>query len=283
VRAHGTLTDIPEAGTNDHVCWVYDDAAAFDRTVEEFLVGGLERGERLLCVGERVIESLSGLTVDVPTLIAAGAVETQTMAQAYAATGPFRCENQLSYYESATQRALAEGYRGLRVIAEVSALAADPATRSELVRWEHVADDFIAQGSGFTAVCAYSGDLADEALTDITAVHPLVHASDGLSPFQIFFDDDHIVLVGSVDTFSADRLARVLAASPVGPDGAVLDLALLEFADIAACRAVALWARGMQGRSLPVEVRGASPLFRRIWQVLGLGELAAIGFAESAA
>jgi hypothetical protein len=39
----------------------------------------------------------------------------------------------------------------------------------------------------------------------------------------------------------------------------------------------------MQDRSLPVEVRGASPLFRRIWQVLGLGELAAVGFAESAA
>jgi STAS domain len=83
-----------------------------------------------------------------------------------------------------------------------------------------------------------------------------------------------------VDTFSADRLAHVLAASPVGATGAVLDVSLLEFADVAGCRALALWARGLADRSLPVEVRGASPLFRRMWDVLALG---AVGFEKAAA
>src|SRR5215217_7501837 len=120
------LTEVPGAGTTDHVCWVYDDEAAFDLAVRDFLAGGLERGERLLCVGERVIESLQSLTLpdqDVADLMAAGALETQTIAEAYAATGPFRPEGQLAYYETATRRALAEGYRGLRVVAEVSVLA----------------------------------------------------------------------------------------------------------------------------------------------------------------
>jgi hypothetical protein len=44
VRAHGVLSDIPEAGTSDHVCWVYDDDAAFDRAVQEFLAGGWSAG-----------------------------------------------------------------------------------------------------------------------------------------------------------------------------------------------------------------------------------------------
>ena len=39
----------------DHLCWVYDDDAAFDAAVRAFLAGGVSRGERLLCVGERVI------------------------------------------------------------------------------------------------------------------------------------------------------------------------------------------------------------------------------------
>ena len=52
----------PNAGTADHVCWVYDDDATFDAAASEFLAGGLARGERLLCVGERVIESLHGQT-----------------------------------------------------------------------------------------------------------------------------------------------------------------------------------------------------------------------------
>ena len=37
-------------------------------------------------------------------------------------------------------------------------------TRSELVRWEQAADGFIAQSPGLTALCAYSGALAGEAL-----------------------------------------------------------------------------------------------------------------------
>jgi ABC-type transporter Mla MlaB component len=286
VRAHGVLSHIPEAGTSDHVCWVYDDDAAFDRAVEEFLAGGLARGERLLCVGERVIDRLQGLTLperDVPALIASGALETQTLAQAYEAAGPFLPENCLSYYETATQRALDEGYRGLRVIAEASVLAADPVTRSALVRWEHVADDFIAQNAVFTAMCAYSGELTGDALADVTSVHPLVQASGAVPTFRVFFDDERLVLAGSVDTFSAGRLARVLASSPVGPGGAVLDVSLLDFADVAGCRTLALWVRDLRHRSLAVEVRGASPLFRRMWEILMLDELAAAGFAESAA
>ena len=175
VRAHGVLSGIPDAGTSDHVCWVYDDDAAFDLAVSEFLAGGLERGEQLLCVGERVIDSLRGQTSpvgDVDALIAGGILRTLTLAEAYEAAGPFAPENQLAYYDAATRSAIKAGYRGLRVIAEVSALAADPAVRPELVRWEHVADDYIARGTGFTAMCAYRAELAGEALADVAVGPP---------------------------------------------------------------------------------------------------------------
>ena len=285
MRAHGVLSDIPEAGTSDHVCCVYDDDATFDRAVEEFLAGGLENGERVLCVGERVIERLHGLALpgDVPALIAEGAIETQTLEQASAAAGPFRTENPRSYYAAATRRALAEGYRGLRVVAEVSVLAADPVTRSELVRWEQAADGFIAQSPGFTALCAYSGTLTGEALADVTSVHPLVHGPEGLPPFRVFFEGNHVALAGSVDTFTADRLARVLASSPVGADGAVLDLRGVEFVDVAASRAIARWAQDLSARAVRLEVRGAPPLLRRMWQLLALDEIAPVTFAGVAA
>jgi anti-anti-sigma regulatory factor len=286
VRAHGVLSDIPEAGTSDHVCWVYDDDAAFDRAVQEFLAGGLERGDRVLCVGERVIERLHGLSLpagDVPTLIAAGAVETQTLAQANAAAGPFRTGNQLSYYAAATRRALAEGYRGLRVVADVSVLAADPVTRAGLIRWEQVADGFIAQAPGLTALCAYSSTPAGEALADVVSVHPLVRGPESLPPFRVFVEDGHVALAGSLDTFTADRLARVLASSPVGAEWAVLDLRRVEFVDVAASRAIARWAQDLSARAVRLEVRGASPLLRRMWHVLALDEIAPVTFAGDAA
>ena len=281
MRAHGVLSGIPEAGTSDHVCWVYDDPTAFDRAVQEFLAGGLARGERLLCVGERVIESLP--SAEVAALIADGTLETQTLAQAYEAAGALLPEDQLAYYETATRRAIDAGYRGLRVIAEVTALAADPAVRPELLRWEHVADDYIAQGTGFTAICAYSSQLVPEALADVTAVHPLVHGSGDAPGFRIFADDDRLVLAGSVDTFSAGRLAGVLALSPVGSRGVVLDLRLAEFLDVAACRVLARWAHTLHDRALPLEIRDASPLLQRMWQVLELNDVAPVVFAGAAA
>jgi hypothetical protein len=280
------LNEIPGAGSSDRVCWVYDDDEAFDRAVREFAAGGLERGERLLCVGDRVIDSIRNEAAEfggVEALIASGTLQTLALEEAYDAAVASTPEQQLAYYEGATRRAIEDGYRGLRVIAEVTPLAADPARRAELVRWEHIADDFIAQGTGFTALCAYSGQLTREALTDVASVHPLVHAPDGVPSFRVSFDDNRVAVAGSVDTFDADRLARVLASSPVASDGAVLDLELLTFVDVAGSRVIARWASGMQGRTVPLEVRGASPLFRRMWQVLALDEVAPIAFAGAPA
>jgi anti-anti-sigma regulatory factor len=287
VRAHGGLSDIPEAGTSDHICWIYgEDDAAFHRAVRRFLAGGLERGERLLCVGERVIDSLS-TDADgfggADALVAGGALQTLTMSEAYDAARGFVPGDQRSFYDAAIGAAIADGYAGLRVVADVSVLAADPGSGAALLEWEHLADDIIASGAGFTAMCAYSGELSQETLADVASVHPLVHTPAGMPPFQVYFEDDHVALAGSVDTFSADRLARVLASSPVDAQDAVLDLRLVDFVDVAASRAIAGWAQDLSARAVRLEVRGASPLLRRMWQVLALDEIAPVAFAGSAA
>jgi len=282
VRAHGELIEVPGAGATDHICWVYDqDDATFDRAVRRFLAGGLARGDRLLCIGERVLACLAVEDDDfagADALLGSGALRTMTTRQAYEATGVFAAGTQLAYYRAATEAALADGFTGLRVVADVSPLAADPGVREELVRWEHVADSFAASGAGFTAMCAYSAELTAEALTEVASVHPLAHVS-AEPTFRVFFDDDRVALSGSVDTFSADRLARVLESSPVSGDGAVLDLARVEFVDVAASRVIARWARDLDARSLPLEVQGASPVLRRMWRVLGLADVAGVRFA----
>ena len=286
VRAHGLVEDVPEAAAADHLCWVYADDAAFDDATREFLAGGLARGERVLCVGQRVIDSLGTLfrpTDDVADLIARGTVETLTLAEAYEAAGPFLPEQQLAYYHAASRRAKDDGYRGLRVNAEVSDLAADPDQLPELLRWEHLADEYAAHGSGFSAMCAYRSDLAPEALADVAAVHPLLRAPEEFSSFRLYADDDHLSLVGTVDVFSVDRLTRVLSATRVKDDGIVLDLTGLDFVDVAGCRALARWAAGLDPGQVSVEVVGASSLLRRMWDLLHLGRLAPITFAEALA
>jgi anti-anti-sigma factor len=286
VRAHGLVDHVPGAEPTDHLCWVYEDDAAFDDAAREFLAGGLARGERVLCVGERVIEGLrtpGTLPRDLSDLVAEGTVETLTLAEAYEAAGPFLPELQLAYYDTATRRARDAGYRGLRVIAEVSDLAADPAQRAELVRWEHLADDYAARGSGFSAMCAYRADLGPEALADVASVHPMVHASGEATSFRLFAEEDRLVLAGSIDTFGSDRLTRVLAAASVTDDVTVLDLTSLEFIDVSGCRVLARWAAGLARRSVSVEVTGSSALLRRMWQLLALDRVAPVTFAGAPA
>ncbi|UOY02217.1 MEDS domain-containing protein [Blastococcus sp. PRF04-17] len=285
MRPSGLVSEVPRLDATDHLCWVYDDDASFDQAVERFLSGGLARGERLLCVGDEVVDRMRGDAAPipgVPALVASGALDMLTVADAYQAAGEFTPERQFEFYEKRTRQAIDDGYTGLRVVAELSALAADTGRRAELVRWEHVADGFMASGSGMTAMCAYRGDLPADALADVASVHPLVRAPDGTPSFRVFFDEDRVVVAGDVDTFGADRLAALLASSPVGPERAVLDLGPVEFVDVAAARVLARWARALQARSVAVEIRGASPLFGRMWRVLGLGDLVPVTFGQRA-
>lgn len=268
------------------MCWVYDDDVTFDVAVHDFFADGLARGEQLLCVGERVIESLrtgAAPLPDVDRLVAGERLALMTTAEAYTAAGGFAPERQLEFYEAATNAARAAGFTGLRVIADVSPLGADPAQLPELVRWEHLADSFIAGGGGLSAMCVYRHDLAPELLAETALRHPVVEAPAGLPPFRIFFDEDRLVLAGSIDTFGAARLSRVLASSPVTGTVVTLDLRRVEFIDVAGCRALAAWAGELRQRSVALHLLGASRLLRRMWELLALADVAPVTFLEQAA
>jgi hypothetical protein len=281
VRAHGRVVEVPEAGPADHVCWVYDDPRDLDATAAQFLQGGLARGERLLVVGDGMLETLDRDTLPfggTDALLATGALEILDLGAAYEGATQYTPEQQLAFYEVATRKALADGFTGLRVAAEVSALAADPDSRAALVRWEHLADDLMARGSSFTAMCAYRGDLGREALAEVTAVHPMVRGPEGVPTFQVFHDADRVILTGSVDTFGAPLLDRVLADSPADRPSTVLDLGLLDFVDVAGCRVLVRWAAGL---GAPLHVAGASRLVQRMWPLLALDAVAPVVFERS--
>jgi anti-anti-sigma regulatory factor len=287
VRAAGLISDSADVTVADHVCWVDHDQAAFDAAVRDFAACGLDRSERLLAVGERVIDSLRRGRPplgDLARLISQGSLETLTTAQAYGDADTFDPEGQLEFYDAATRRALRDGRSGLRVLADISPLAVDPARRTDLVRWEHLADDFVAHGPGMSAMCIYGGDLDPDTLTEAASAHPLAHVPQVAVPsFRLFFEDGRLVIVGSVDTFDAGRLARLLATSPVPAPTATVDLSRVEFIDVAGCRTIGTWAQQLHRRGLPVSVVGASRLVRRMWQLLGLTEVAPVAFVEAAA
>ena len=106
---------------------------------------------------------------------------------------------------------------------------------------------------------------------------PALRSADVVPSFRLISDAGRLVLTGSVDSSTAGVLASVLADNPFAGDGVQLDISRLEFLDVAGCRVLGRWVR--DPRTGPVTVHGASPLFRRMWHLMGLDELAPVAFA----
>ena len=135
---------------------------------------------------------------------------------------PTDSDRLLETYSAATDAALAEGFTGLRVAADVTELAVDPACHC---RWEAVADRFMAERP-LSALCCYDRRrLAPEALRDLCSVHPAANES---VPFRIYAARDRLLLEGEIDYFSSDALERVL---PLTRGDGVLDLSGAGFID----------------------------------------------------
>lgn len=284
VRASGLLDRPAGVERGDHVCWAYDDDAAFEDAAVRFLAEGLAQGDRLLWVGDGAADRLrrSGTPLaDVDGLSARGALTLVPLAEAYDTAGPFAPEQQLAFYDAATRRAVDDGYRGLRVVAEITGLAAVESSRAELLRWEHLADDYVAHGPGFTALCVYRSDLLPpDAVADVVSLHPVSHTEGTAATFRVWFDDGALLLAGDVDAFTTGRLSRLLAATHVDTPVVTLDLSGLTFVDLAGVRAVVHWAGTLSRDGRSLELRGASRLFRRMWDLLTPAGGLAVSFSE---
>lgn len=286
MRYSGVVAERDRLAGADHLCWVYDDPLSFTDAARRYLSAGLGRGDRLMCVGTGLAADLRAAGEPfgrLDDLVDRGTLVFLDLDAAYVGdTAGLDPHVQRAFYDAAVRRARENGYQGVRVVAEVTALAGTPTGRSQLVRWEHLADEYIASGAGLAAMCGYRRRaLDDDAVAELTAVHPQVHAPRDVPSFQIWFDEQQVVLAGTVDTFGAARLARVLAGSPVSGRAVTMDLGRLEVADVAGCRAIARWGRQLARRGTRLHLAGAPRVVQRTWQLLGLGELAPVTFSEA--
>jgi anti-anti-sigma regulatory factor len=285
VRLHGGVADPSGLDRRDHVCWSYDDPQELGQVTRQFLLAGLERGERVMCVGEVAIAGVTeGPTAlpDVDGLLRTGTLVVVPRAATYndnnnAAAARRPLPERLAFYEDAVTRAADDGYSGLRIAAEVTALASEPTMWADQLLWERIADGVIAGGRGMATLCAYRHGAVDaELLAALSTVHPLASGPGTDVAFRLFFDDDVLTLTGAVDWFGATRLRGLLAATPVNTASVILDLSDLTFIDAAGCTVVAEWGVALASAGSTLHLRRASRTVRRVWGLLGFDGYASI-------
>ncbi len=229
MRLSGVVTDVRRLGPHDHVCWGFDDGAAFRAAAVSFLDAGLELGQRVRYVGEPGDGVHSALAGARP-----GAVEVVPVAGQYAGPATVDPAEQARAYATAVDDALAAGFTGLRVATDVTALVLGPAQLDAFARYEHRVDHLMARRP-FSAMCAYNRvELGAAALGQLASMHPAATAS--ATAFRLHASSRPgcaAALGGELDLAGEARLRIALERAELTPVGGelVLDATELTFVD----------------------------------------------------
>lgn len=261
----------------DHLCWSYDGVADLAAVVLPYLDEGRRRGEHLLLVGESR-EVLDAVVEDLPdrdALLADGRLEVRTTADAYTADRDVSPAAQVERYREATLAAVQRGRTGLRVAADITPLARAGGGRRQLHAYEKLADELMG-AVPMTALCLYDTALGDDVLGPLAVLHPGQHLGRRYPLVHLSGRGPALALHGEVDVSQAEDVARALldVCGDPPPDGGVrdvvLDLAGLEFLDVAGARALAATVLELDVRGVRVRLVGARRSPRRVLELFGV-------------
>ncbi len=276
VRNHGNLASAAGISAGDHVCWAYETHEDFFAAGAAFLAEGLVAGERLVFTADLSVEELTarlGLLELDPDLVSERALLLRPTAELYYPEFRNLPAGSTHPFEKLCTRAIADGYSGLRVLAEGTTLVADRARYLDQLRYEHLAGARMARGLAMTAMCAYNRRvLGDGGIADIAALHPLVHGPASLSERHLFLDGETLVLTGNVDSTSCPQMRRLLGAITVS--GSVfLDVSELDFIDARGLHTLMRWGERLAAGGGSLTICGATPWMSRAWEALDFPEV----------
>ena len=257
----------------DHVCWAFDDGAGLGAAAVPFLDEGRRLGEQLLLVGTSRPALLAALE-DLPdrdALLAGGQLQLQTTEDAYAAGTGLAPLEQVERYRGAVRTALAAGRTGLRVAADVTALArAGLHGLRQLHVYERLADGLMGEVP-MTALCLYDASVGADALGPVAVLHPVQHLGDRPPLAHLSGRGPRPALSGEVDLTEAANVTTALVdVAGDGPGALELDLAGLEFLDVAGGRALWSARRALAGRGIDLRLVAPSRSVRRCLDLFDL-------------
>jgi hypothetical protein len=174
-------------------------------------------------------------------------------------------------FEQQTALARGEGYRGLRVVADMDWLRPLRPATDEILAFELRLDHHVS-ALGATIVCAYRTSSFDTAaLSASLCVHPIAVSGGAPPQFKLIAGPpDCWKLMGEVDCAVVSDF-RTAIATAVGAGPRVVDASALDFVDVGGMRAIAEAARAVETE---VHILGARGAIVRAWGSAGFADAA---------
>ncbi|SDS85646.1 MEDS domain-containing protein [Actinoplanes derwentensis] len=265
----------------DHTCLVFDDDATRMQALTGFIRAGLRDHHRIRYFGDGHDEITSALIargVDAAASIAAGQLQVSTPYESYLAPGVFDPEATVGAWRAEAALAKAAGYRGLRVIGDMS-WASRPIPGADRLAWYEAQVNRVYADGDAMALCLYDRRLFSAAdLQRARWAHPAAvdrdtaHESVPLLRAVRTVDVPGIRLEGEADMSNRHALRAVMEHlvedTPATSRPLTVDVSGLRYADVTAVRILMHIAVTAAHR---LHLVGCSPVLQRLLAFNGAG------------
>ena len=226
----------------DHVAWAYDDRAGLCAALVDTFTEAAGRGEQMMYIGNRDHAALCEDLADLEgrdAMLEDGRLRIHSTAELYHAAERFEPRAQVETFRAEAHRAVREGYRGLRVVGDVTDVVTDVAGQAAFVDYELALEAMYA-ATPVTGICAFDRHQLGERCREIAALHRLQHIAGQDPAFALSCCSGVVRLFGELDASSALEFQRLLDAVLAATTGMLeLNLDGLDFIDASACRVLA--------------------------------------------
>jgi hypothetical protein len=162
-----------------HQCTLYQSEEQRGTSLRASLVQALRQHEKLVLIADPIngkanFVHLERLGIDLQPCVAKGQLRVLTVHQTFLRQGVFDPRCMISWLRNETRRARSEGYRALRVAAEMTWVLLAPTGSERLLHYERELNEVLS-GGDCQVLCQYDGRrFSPAALRQVLAVHPTV-------------------------------------------------------------------------------------------------------------
>jgi len=288
MRASTVMDSVVGFGPRDHLCLAFDDPVSFAANAKEFLADGLAQGLQVRYVSaspSAAIGDFREWLLDELAPDRADAVLIDSVGDSYGLGHVVSGREQVTAYADATSAALAAGFAGLRVAADVTPVVATSEQLDAFARYEHLIDRYMGRHP-FSAMCGYNRTvLGADAVAELACMHPVSnagtmfrwHAADPADKTYMGVESVEVVLAGEIDRSARTLFRKAVQRTDFAPgQPVVLDVADLDFVDHHAIEELDALGRQLQAR---IVLRNPGYVITRIAELMTLEFL---GVAEPA-
>lgn len=270
-------------GRGDHACLVCETEDERWRAALEFTRGGLARGERTLYVAragdeDEARQRLGALfSVREDQLLVAPAAE----AMGYAGGARFDIAERDAAWREQVRIAVGDGFTGLSVTGDMAWFNEIGLDVDQINDYEHRCTAIVSDLPA-SALCVYDRRCFDDrTLAHAGLAHPICRGP-GIGPAGVFVSRTMEIaaagpgalrLSGEVDVTNVPSLSSALRSTAEGRAAVLLDLAALEFIDIAGLRAIERAAEGLAARGGELTMLSPRPVVARMVAMMGMDAL----------